>query len=569
MKRFLSAAIRLADASRPSLFSLVAAAAAVTGLATAQVSPAVVHLGTESGLISSRDNGRNWQGNAALGRVRVQAIGIDPSDPGNLYLATTDSVQRSTDAGQSWQAADEPPDESVRTIIVDPSRQERVYAAGTGLWRSNDAGRTWRSLPRVRGEALQLMIDPVSPAVLYASVRKQGLFRSDNGGDTWTAIQPIDSFGLVVTDGHTDIFTADDWYMRRSPDGGKTWERFGAAIPGGALFDLGNFAQMGYSGELRAFDTSVQIHAIGAYPQRPDAYYIVMTFCVTSFGADCGTGVLRYMNGGWIAAGLADVDALAVAVAPDGSIYVATDFALYRSDATQNLWRDVRRIGSQLPSLAVEQAHARLRTVRNSAAPAVEGPLAPGTIVSLFGDGLAASTLSAADAPLPVKLGDAEVIVAGIPARIYYASPSQINALLPENVTDGEVSVEVRVGGRRSVPRMLALTSSAPALFTADGSGSGSGLLFDGVTFRPVTVESPAERGTVVVAYGTGLGRAAAVVVTIGGVEIRPDYAGPAPSFDGLFQLNFRVPEALRSGVHSMHVRVGTATSNNIQVPIK
>jgi photosystem II stability/assembly factor-like uncharacterized protein len=169
MISFLSAAIRLADASRLSFFSLVAAAAAVTGLATAQVSPAALHLGTETGLISSRDDGRNWQGNVALGRVRVQAIGIDPADPRNLYLATADSVQRSTVAGQSWQAADEPPDEPVRTIIVDPSRQERVYAAGAGLWRSNDAGRTWRSLPGLRGEVTRLMIDPVSPAVLYAS----------------------------------------------------------------------------------------------------------------------------------------------------------------------------------------------------------------------------------------------------------------------------------------------------------------------------------------------------------------------------------------------------------------
>jgi uncharacterized protein (TIGR03437 family) len=540
-------------------------------LATAQLRPAVLHLGTETGLISSRDDGRSWQENAALGRVRVQAIGIDPTDPGTLYVATTDSVQRSTDAGQSWQAADEPPDEPIRTIIVDPSRQERVYAAGAGLWRSNDAGRTWRSLPGVRGDILQLMIDPVSPAVLYASARNQGLFRSDNGGDSWTVIQPIESFGFVVMDGNTDIITANDSYMRRSRDGGSTWERLGSDIPGDALFALGKFAQMGYRGELRAFDTSVLIHGIGAYPQRPDAYYIVLTFCVTSFGADCGTGLLRYINGSWTAAGIdaADVFAPAVAVAPDGSIYAATASALHRADATQNSWRVIRQVGSRLPSLAVEQAHARLRMVRNSATPAVEGPLAPGTVVSLFGDNLAASTLYAPDAPFPIKLGDAEVIVDGIPARIQYASPSLVNAVLPENLTVGEVSVEVRVGGRRSVPRILAITSSAPALFTADGSGSGVGRLFDGVTFRPVTVESPAERGTVVVAYGTGLGRAAAVVVTIGGVEIRPDDAGLAPGFDGVFQLSFRVPEALQPGVHLMRVRAGTAASNNIQVPVK
>lgn len=75
------------------------------------MSAAVLHLGTETGLMSSRDDGRNWQENAAVGRVRVQAIGIDPTDPGILYVATADSVHRSTNGGQSWQAADEPPNE--------------------------------------------------------------------------------------------------------------------------------------------------------------------------------------------------------------------------------------------------------------------------------------------------------------------------------------------------------------------------------------------------------------------------------------------------------------------------
>ena len=126
--------------------------------------------------------------------------------------------------------------------------------------------------------------------------------------------------------------------------------------------------------------------------------------------------------------------------------------------------------------------------------------------------------------------------------------------------------MEVRVGGRRSVPHIVAIAGSAPALFTADGSGSGPGLLFHGATFRTVTSQDPASPGEVVVAYGTGLGTAQSVVATIGDINVRPGYAGPAPNFEGVFQLNIRLPDNLTAGSHSLRVTADGASSNTVQV---
>jgi uncharacterized protein (TIGR03437 family) len=161
------------------------------------------------------------------------------------------------------------------------------------------------------------------------------------------------------------------------------------------------------------------------------------------------------------------------------------------------------------------------------------------------------------------------VIVAGVPARISYASPTQINAVLPDPLAVGEASVEVRVAGRRSAPKTIDVVSTAPALFTVDGSGSGLARAFHAGTFAPLTPENPAERGTVIVAYGTGMGRAERVVVKIGGSEVRPEYAGPAPGFDGVFQLNVRLPETLQAGNHAMQLTTDTAVSNSVEISVK
>jgi len=91
--------------------------------------------------------------------------------------------------------------------------------------------------------------------------------------------------------------------------------------------------------------------------------------------------------------------------------------------------------------------------------------VAPGSLVSIYGSGLAASTATAASFPIPATLGGAAVAVDGISAPILYASPTQINAQIPFEVSAGAGSISVAVNGALVGAVSINIQASAPGLF--------------------------------------------------------------------------------------------------------
>ena len=71
--------------------------------------------------------------------------------------------------------------------------------------------------------------------------------------------------------------------------------------------------------------------------------------------------------------------------------------------------------------------------------------IAPGSLISIFGSGLAQGANSASATPLPLSLGDVSVTMNGIVAPVLYVSPGQINAQVPNEVAAGPASLVVRV----------------------------------------------------------------------------------------------------------------------------
>jgi len=125
-----------------------------------------------------------------------------------------------------------------------------------------------------------------------------------------------------------------------------------------------------------------------------------------------------------------------------------------------------------------QNVHTRiLRTV--SAASYKEEVQARGSIVAGFGNQLATMTASAASLPLPTQLAETRVTIkdrAGIErlAPLFFVSPSQINYQIPSETELGMAGVTVRGGGRVMAEGFVVISEVAPALFTADGSGSGA-----------------------------------------------------------------------------------------------
>ena len=129
--------------------------------------------------------------------MSVQAITIAPSEADRIYVGTQDGPYRSGDGGATWERGDFPRDLQVWSIAVHPKSARTVYAGTSpvGVWRSDDGGDTWRQLPNVKQpdrikmsfacRVMRLAIVPDAADQIYAALEVGGVMRSLDGGETW------------------------------------------------------------------------------------------------------------------------------------------------------------------------------------------------------------------------------------------------------------------------------------------------------------------------------------------------------------------------------------------------
>lgn len=169
----------------------------------------------------------------------VRALAADPRDPSRIYLGTADGVlYRSDDAGQSWrrQTPGFPAlDQSLDDIVVDGSGTVWVgywalEGGGGGVARSDDGGRTFTILPGIQGNAVRALAQSASrPDVLVAGTQT-GVFRTVDAGRTWRRISPeghvdLKNVGSLAIDPQdAGVIYAGTWHLPwKTTDAGRTW----------------------------------------------------------------------------------------------------------------------------------------------------------------------------------------------------------------------------------------------------------------------------------------------------------------------------------------------------------
>ncbi len=130
--------------------------------------------------------------------------------------------------------------------------------------------------------------------------------------------------------------------------------------------------------------------------------------------------------------------------------------------------------------------------------------IAPGMIVAVYGNQLAAGTAVASAVPLPLQLSDAQVLLGGTPLSLYYASPSHINVLIPDSAS-GLMQLGVQNMSGSSTINVL-VEPAAPSIFTQDSSGTGAAAALNAATGALVSPQSPLLGGDYVELFLTGLG---------------------------------------------------------------
>ena len=191
---------------------------------------------------------------------------------------------------------------------------------------------------------------------------------------------------------------------------------------------------------------------------------------------------------------------------------------------------------------------------------------------------LASTTEFAIGTPLPTTLAGTRVLVNGKAAPLLFASPSQINYQLPEGTPTGDLEVIVERNNGNRTRETINVKSAGFAAFSFDSTGTGTGAILDGRTFRqgPHEVQTSRGEATILALFGTGLGEAASrdfvssrVRVFVGGIEAKVHYAGPQPDYVGLDQINFELPPNVANyGTLPVVVSVDEQSANSVTVDV-
>lgn len=200
----------------------------------------------------------------AGGRVS-RACGV-AGDPLTYYAATASGgVWKSTDAGISWKPIfDDQPTSSIGSIAVAPSDANVVYVGtgeanirgnvspGAGIFKSTDAGKTWKHVWNEVGQIGAIVVHPKNPDVCFAAVlghafgpsAARGVYRTTDGGKTWDRVcfknDETGASDVCFDPSNPRVLFAGFWQTRRRPwehtsggpgsdlfvsrDGGDTWE---------------------------------------------------------------------------------------------------------------------------------------------------------------------------------------------------------------------------------------------------------------------------------------------------------------------------------------------------------
>jgi photosystem II stability/assembly factor-like uncharacterized protein len=231
---------------------------------------------TGGGVWQTTDGGLIWENisDGYFKRASVGAIAVARSDPNVIYVGmgeTTirgnvshgDGVYRSVDRGKTWTHLGLEATRHIAKVRIHPQNPDLVYVAALGhahgpnpergIYRTRDGGQTWEQIlfRSEKAGAIDLSMDPLNPRVLYAAIweasrlphtlisggEDSGIFKSTDGGDTWTEISRrpglprglLGKIGIVASPARSGrvwaIVEAEDSAVFRSDDGGEHWQR--------------------------------------------------------------------------------------------------------------------------------------------------------------------------------------------------------------------------------------------------------------------------------------------------------------------------------------------------------
>jgi uncharacterized protein (TIGR03437 family) len=563
-----------------------------------------------TGVFRSVDQGLTWKASfQGLNGADIRSLAADPTQNGVVYAAVEGGgLFRTADGGDSWVESRE--GLTLRRAValaIDPAEPAVLYAGSISpvnsqsgqAARSLDGGRTWETLFAGR-PVFDIAVHPTDRGTAYfgsdggtAFFPEAGLLRTRDRGESFSPVVGAGGllFGSNVTHVALDPIDPNNLFV--------------GAVAGGPFFAWSD-------DEGGRFPAPLQTPLIGAVevdPNDPRRVYFGITASNISNG-----GVARSANGGrnftLVNAGLPTGEALSfssIEIDPrDGAIYAAGGRAVYKSDDGGDSWREanaglegvaVRRLAVDGTERGVVYAATVNRGVYRTfdgglswqpsgtaallitaqgvvgAADFLGGGVAPGEIVSIFGDGIGPGAgvqagLDPATGGLPTTLAGVRALFDDEPAPLFYTDSNQLNCQVPYEVAGRNiVRIRLEFGDGVSPEVVVPVRASKPGIFRAALNQDSS----------VNTAENPARRGDLAILFATGQGVTAPPASTgqpgplqgpfpapvlpvkamVDGRNADVAFAGLAPGFVGLLQLNLRIPPQTASGARTVELMIG------------
>ncbi len=212
--------------------------------------PSALYVGTtENGLMHSLDGGDSWMPAKGLSVGRINAVAVDAKNKCVVYAARANQIFKTSNCLRDWnQVFFDPRTDKTFTALALDWFNNNIMFAGTSdgdVFRSDDAGRSWRVSHRVTGVRINnIAIDPRDSRIVYAATDGAGILKTIDSGSTWKQItKELEEFDAarrptaVVLDPNSanTIYNISKYGILRSNDGGATWLAVKLPTPPGAI----------------------------------------------------------------------------------------------------------------------------------------------------------------------------------------------------------------------------------------------------------------------------------------------------------------------------------------------
>lgn len=291
----------------------------------------------DGGIFRSTDFGESWEQRVfvrtdkkktvTISAVDVSGIYFSPADPENMVVATyAHGLYRTEDAGGTWRQNGLRV-RAITAFVFDPSAPSIQYAgSGPTIYKTADGGALWDAIyTDTRGEGVSaLYVNAAEPSIVIAVTTSGAVLKSSNYGVEWKVLSSIGDGIKFLFPSHQDanrLFAlTNSRGLFRSLDGGQSWKELDS---------------------LRQYPGAEQVNWLTSSSFFPDTLYVATNY-----------GILKSVNGGdaWapiktlIPYGTVPIKTIAVDPIDSKIIYFSVERLLHRSDDAGQTWRTIENI---------------------------------------------------------------------------------------------------------------------------------------------------------------------------------------------------------------------------------